>query len=306
MHEPAAAPDGHTTITFLQTGTCQIKTVMYTQPATRSMALRRLNIFTGKEWTDPLPIGAFLVKHSSGPFLFDAGESTCCNNPGYFPMWTKPIQSLSTTQINPEDSIVKQLRKHGVEPKDLKGIVLSHLHHDHAGGLDEIIIEAPEVPIYISKPHWVAFGTHPFKASIQGSAPQHWPKSFPPRMLELKKEPVGPWTHSYPLTDDGRIVAVDTPGHVPGHVSLVVRCENDNGTDTTYFLTGDATYGIALLEAEETDGVNDDPVRALESLRMIKEFARQQEVVVLPSHDADTPRLLAEKIAYSPKSLSKK
>ncbi|KAJ4287674.1 hypothetical protein N0V90_012377 [Kalmusia sp. IMI 367209] len=215
-----------------------------------------------------------------------------------------PIHSLSRTQIRPEDSIVEQLKKHGVEPKDLRGVVLSHLHGDHAGGLEQLVAEAPDVPIYVSKEHWEAFGEHRLKASLEGCVPQHWPKSFPPRLLKAEERPIGPWSRSYPLTEDGRIAAVDTPGHVPGHVSLVVRADNDDGSEVTYLLTGDATYSMELMDSEQVDGINDDPIRALESIRKMKEFARQQEVVVLPSHDVDTPRLLTGRIIYSPKMLS--
>jgi glyoxylase-like metal-dependent hydrolase (beta-lactamase superfamily II) len=271
---------------------------MFTQPATRSVLLRRIRMFTCRAWTDPLPIGAFLINHPSGPFLFDTGESPCCNDAGYLPSWNFVPRLLTNTAIKPEDSIVHQLKKHGVDPKSLKGVILSHLHGDHAGGLEELVKEAPDVPIYVGKEHWEAFGLNPFTASINGCVPQHWPKDFAPRLLEAKDHPIGPWRVSYPLTEDGRVAVVDTPGHVPGHVSLVVRGENDDGSETTYFLPGDATYAISLLENEETDGVNDDPLRALESVKMIKEFARREEVVVLPSHDADTPRLLKDKIVY--------
>lgn len=88
-------------------------------------------------------------------------------------------------------------------------------------------------------------------------------------MLEPKDQPIGPWSRTYPLTSDGRVVAVDTPGHVPGHVFLIVY-----GDDATYFLTGDATYGMDLLDQELTDSINDNPKVALESVRKIKEFAR--------------------------------
>jgi glyoxylase-like metal-dependent hydrolase (beta-lactamase superfamily II) len=85
----------------------------------------------------------------------------------------------------------------------------------------------------------------------------------------------------------------------------VVHSHEENGAkgiDHTYFLVGDATYGIDLLEKEQPDGINDDPMRALQTLKIIKQFAREREVIVLPSHDIDTPRLLAEKIVYSPSS----
>jgi glyoxylase-like metal-dependent hydrolase (beta-lactamase superfamily II) len=54
------------------------------------------------------------------------------------------------------------------------------------------------------------------------------------------------------------------------------------------------------LDKEEPDGINDDPMRAQQTLKTIKEFARETDVVVLPSHDNDTPRLLAERVVYLP------
>jgi glyoxylase-like metal-dependent hydrolase (beta-lactamase superfamily II) len=95
-------------------------------------------------------------------------------------------------------------------------------------------------------------------------------------------------------------VVVDTSGHVPGHVGLVVYGEGHNQTEVPFFLPGDATYGLDLLDKEEPDGINDDPVRAQQTLKTIKEFARQTDVVVLPSRDNDTPRLLAERVVYRP------
>lgn len=297
----ATKSSSKTSLTFFTTGTVQIKMAMYTQPADRSILRRRLNLFTSNKWTDPLPVGVFLVSHPSGPFLFDTGESPCCNDPGFFPAWNVPIRTLSRAHIKPEDSIVHQLKNHGIEPENLKGIVLSHLHRDHAGGLEEIVKEAPDVPVYVSREHWDAFGNSYYTASINGCAPGHWPPNFSPRLLEPKDHPVGPWKQTYPLTTDGRVVAVDTPGHVPGHVSLVVRGENEDGSDTIFFLTGDATYGMEILEEEQVDGVNDDPLRARESVRLIKEFARGEEVVVLPSHDTETPKMLKERKVYRPK-----
>ncbi|KAH8705153.1 hypothetical protein BGW36DRAFT_366971 [Talaromyces proteolyticus] len=134
------------------------------------------------------------------------------------------------------------------------------------GGLEELVEEVPDLPIYISRGHWQAFGEHPFLASIEGANPNHWPKSFSPQLVDYEDKPVGPWKKSYQVTSDGKIVLVDTSGHVPGHLAIIL-------------------YGIDLLDEEQPDGVNDNPVRALESLQKMKEFARKVEVAMLPSHD---------------------
>jgi glyoxylase-like metal-dependent hydrolase (beta-lactamase superfamily II) len=166
--------------------------------------------------------------------------------------------------------------------------------------LEDLVAEAPDLPIYISREHWKAFGEHPVFASMEGATPNHWPKDFSPRIVDLQEIPLGPWKESYPLTHDGKLVIVDTSGHVPGHVGLVVYGTGPDRTDVTYFLPGDATYGLDPLDREEPDGINDDPSRAQQTLKTIKQFARETEVIVLPSHDNDTPRLLAERVVYRP------
>lgn len=91
------------------------------------------------------------------------------------------------------------------------------------------------------------------------------------------------------------MVAVDTPGHVPGHVSVIVYAD-----DVTYLLLGDATYDQDLLDKELTDGVNNNPALAIDSLRKVKEFANSEKIVLLPAHDPQAAHRLAERTIYTP------
>ncbi|KAK2006305.1 metallo-beta-lactamase superfamily protein [Colletotrichum eremochloae] len=296
------ASDDRISLEFITTGNVWMRNPMQGQPITnRSITMRLLRSFTG-EWIGPMPLGAFLIHHPNGPILFDTGVSTHCTEPGYFPCWNPVPGFLNKLEVTKEDGIVEQLSQRGIKPKDLQFIIISHLHHDHAGGLEELAVAAPEVPIYVGSEHWDAFGKHPLYAAMQGCTPDRWPKNFEPLMLDFEEgRAVGPWKRSCALTANGTVVAVDTPGHVLGHVSLVVMGDNEDGTKTRYLLTGDATYAISVLDKEEPDGANSDPEAAFESLRKIKEYARRHDVVVLPSHDPDTPRLLRDKVVYRPK-----
>lgn len=286
-------------LTFLTTGTVRIRPSMKSQPANSFAIVRRLRSLCDRKWTEPLPVGVFLIRHPEGIFLFDTGQSPCCNDAGYFPRLAFFNGLLSEFTLERKDGIVEQLQELGVKPTDLKGIILSHLHNDHAGGLEDLLKEAPDTPVYISREHWKAFGEHPYFASMEGATPNHWPKAFTPKIVDLEDKPLGPWKQSAPITEDGNIVIVDTSGHVPGHIGLVVFERGENGgKQTTYLLPGDATYGLGCLDKEEPDGINDDPMRALRTLQTMKQFARETEVVILPSHDPSTPQLLADRVVY--------
>lgn len=199
----------------------------------------------------------------------------------------------SRFEINENQGIGAQLREMGIEPKDLKAVIVSHLHYDHSGGLPDLI----GAPTFLLEGDYNAF-KEPIHATFEGATPNQWPKNFDPSFLRGSGGPIGPFERSYPITTDGKIVAVETPGHVPGHCSLIVFAE-----DATYFLTGDATYGQGYLDQELTDGVNETPMQAVETLRQIKELARQMPLIILPAHDKDSSKRLQEKTIYKPTTL---
>jgi glyoxylase-like metal-dependent hydrolase (beta-lactamase superfamily II) len=155
--------------------------------------------------------------------------------------------------------------------------VISHLHYDHNGRLPDLA----EAPILILQGDLDAF-KEPIQATVAGAAPDQWPMDFRPEILKSSGGAIGPFERSDPITSDGKIVAVEKPGHVPGHCSLIVF-----GDKATYFLTGDATYGQEYLDQELTDGVNSTPLQAVETWKKIKELAKQMPLVILPVHDKE-------------------
>ena len=62
---------------------------------------------------------------------------------------------------------------------------------------------------------------------LTGCLPQRWPIWLKPELVEMDAPALGPFPASHPITRDGRIVLVPTPGHVDGHVSVIVRGEPD-------------------------------------------------------------------------------
>ncbi|KUJ19046.1 Metallo-hydrolase/oxidoreductase [Mollisia scopiformis] len=295
------------TLEVLTTGSLRCRPSMLSQPATRSIFLRRLRVITDTSWSQYIPIHVFLISHPEGYILFDTGMSPNCNDWGYFPLWMPTFRMTAQMLIDNEEGVGEQLRSRGIviggeeagvgsgNGKKLKAVVVSHLHHDHAGGLNDVV---PGAPVFVTKEHWEFENEDRLNALIDGAVPERWPKDWTPNFLEPSGPPIGPWEKRYPITSDGRIVAVDTPGHNPGHVSLIVY-----GDEATYFLTGDATYSLESLDKEETDGVISTPLIAVESVKKIKEFCRGTKCVVLPSHDRETIKRAKEKEVYVPTTL---
>ncbi|KAH6659062.1 beta-lactamase-like protein [Truncatella angustata] len=275
-------------ISIIETGKIRVRPSQMSQPP-GNVLLRRLKFLTDRDFTEPIPIFAFVISHPEGNFLFDLGETPQCIQPGYYPWWQIGHRCVSM-DIRPDQGLGSQLRAQGIDPDcDIKAAIISHLHSDHAGGLPDVY---EKTDIFVSQSHWDAF-QKPFYATMEGANPQAWPENFAPSILKPDGPAIGPWAYSYPITKDQKILAVDTPGHVPGHISLIIIDE-----DVTYFLTGDAAYNLDLLDKEMTDGINTDPYIAIESQKKIKEFCRTRPVVVLPSHDYGSITRLETKKVY--------
>jgi glyoxylase-like metal-dependent hydrolase (beta-lactamase superfamily II) len=87
---------------------------------------------------------ATLIDHPKvGPILFDTGVA-----PGYRELWPPPVQELfAITQLGDENRLDRAVGAAGFDLKDIKAVVLSHLHLDHAGGLE--LFRGTDVPIYV-------------------------------------------------------------------------------------------------------------------------------------------------------------
>jgi N-acyl homoserine lactone hydrolase len=107
--------------------------------------------------------------------------------------------------------------------------------------------------------------------------------------------PFGAFPRSRALSDDGRIVAVDTPGHTPGHVSVI--CVEDSGRHV--MLAGDATDTLEQLHARRADAVAPEPKTHVATLNTILDHCAQNPTVYLPSHDPESAARLAGAITVS-------
>lgn len=273
-------------ITAIETGKAICKRAQVTAREGRSAIGRKIDIFRDPDFMKPLPVLAFLIDHPEGLFLVDTGDTARNSDPGYLPSWNPFFTKMVSIKVAPVEEIGFKLKELGVNSEDIEAVILTHFHHDHAGGLHHF----PHSRIIGNRENWSECQS--VKGKIAGYLPQRMPIWLKPELIDFTGSPIGNFSASYPITKDGKILLVPTPGHCTGHMSVIVRDEA-----ITYFLAGDASYNLENIKNEKTDGVTFQPQIALKTLQNIKNFALNEPTVILPCHDPNSiSRLLNKEI----------
>ncbi len=269
----------------IQTGTVSIHTAQ--QEGKGHGASRQLNMLLDRAWTNPLPIYAWAIEHPEGVILVDTGETAQSTRPGYFPRWHPYFLLAVRTHVRPEEEIGPQLRTLGISPTDVRTVVMTHLHTDHAGGLRSF----PKSEILVARGEYNRAAG--FKGILNGYPSNRWPSWFTPTSISfmtMRPEPFGPFGESAKVTRAGDVTIIPTPGHTPAHVSVVVQDGGD-----TIFLAGDVSYTQALMLRERVDGVAPDEAVARETLGKVRDFVLAQPTVYVTAHDPESSVRLAKR-----------
>jgi N-acyl homoserine lactone hydrolase len=266
----------------IQTGTVAIKS---RQPEGVGHGSRRqLNTLIDREWTQPLPIYAFAIEHPDGVIVIDTGETSRTSDPDYFPSWHPFYRYGLREWVAPEEEVGPQLQQLGIRPNDVRKVVMTHLHTDHAGGLrhfrhNDILVSRAD--------RQIASG---LRGRLRGYPNNRLPHWFDPTIVDLGAEPLGPFPQSLPLTRSGDVTIVPLHGHTPGQIGVVV----EDG-DHAVIIAGDSSYSEQLMLDGIVDGVSPDEAAAQLTHKRIRAFAAQTPTVYLVAHDPETPVRLAER-----------
>lgn len=167
------------------------------------------------------PFNGYLVTHPDGGILIDTGFGTTMGNPGDSPAGELVFGEMRMPWVR--RTTIEALADHGLEPGDVKYVINTHLN-DHAG--DNHLF--PEATFIVQEPEWQWLKESPSRAA--------W--DFPGAKVELLSG------------EDAEVLpgirCVFTPGHTPGHQSILVQ----DGEETTLFV-GDAAYTIDIWNAPQ-------------------------------------------------------
>lgn len=137
-------------------------------------------------------VGSYVLETDDGPALFDCGPSTCV------------------------DRLKQGLRERGLELTELRHLLLSHIHLDHAGAAGVLVREHPSLTVHVSEigaPHLID------PARLEASARRLYGDTFDSLWGELAPVPNG----NVQVVGE-RVLGLDcfkTPGHASHHVSYV-------------------------------------------------------------------------------------
>jgi len=193
----------------------------------------------------------YLVKHGDQYLLWDTGHS------------------MSAPNVAPKVSVVDQLAQLGVKPEQIQYVGISHYHADHTGQ----VASFPQSTLLIGKGDWDAISSPKPAAGVNAPPFAHWisggGKSEP---LPADKDVFG----------DGTVLILNTPGHTPGHHSLLIKLKEKGNV----LITGDLVH---FRENYETNGVpwfNASRADTLASIDRFKKLAANFKATVIIQHDA--------------------
>ena len=191
---------------------CLMAGAAFAQPATppAKLSLTRLDCGTGmikdfnaifsdsfdyragpREITD----SCYLIRHGNQYLLWDSG----------FPAGLKgKPKDMGPLVASLDKTIVEQLATLRLRPADISVVGISHMHGDHSGQAKEF----PAAKLVIGK------------------------KDF--ELSKGKDDPFGPWRaarakvelmegRDVDIFGDGSVIAMNLPGHTPGHMALLVK-----------------------------------------------------------------------------------
>ena len=173
--------------------------------------------------------------------------------------------------MSEEQWCVNAIQKVGYKPEDVKFVILSHLHLDHAGGVGHFpnagyIVQRDElhfayVPDFFMKGAYIR---KDFDKEVDWLILNGWRDD------------------KFDLFNDGSIVIYFTPGHTPGHQSILVNLPNTG----PMFFAADSCYTLENLD-NVLPGLVWSPGDAIKTLDRMKFLRDAHGVQLVTGHDPE-------------------
>jgi N-acyl homoserine lactone hydrolase len=196
----------------------------------------------------------YLIKHAQGWFLWDTGVP---DQVAAMPDGLVPADPKATTWRRPK-TLAGQLDQLGLKPAEIKAMAVSHTHPDHIGNVEMF----PTAMLYVQK------------------AEYEWPgANNQPRFKP--EHPVTKLQGDGDVFGDGSVSILSTPGHTPGHQSLLVRLPKTGAI----LLSGDAVHFGDNWQNRRVPSMNIDKEQTLASMQKIADTLAKEKAQLWINHD---------------------
>lgn len=196
----------------------------------------------------------YLIKHGKGWFLWDTGIA---DSVAAMPNGLVPADPKAVTWHRPK-TLAAQLEQLGVKPDEVKAMAVSHTHPDHTGNVELF----PQATLYVQKAEYDWPGAN--------NEPRFKP-SHPVELLAGDKDVFG----------DGSLTILSTPGHTPGHQSLLVKLPKTGAV----VLSGDAVHFKDNWDNRRVPSMNVSKDQTTASMQKIADTLSQEKAQLWINHD---------------------
>lgn len=203
----------------------------------------------------------YLIRHPSGDLLWDTGIPDAINaEPDGV---TDPPFHLTMPK-----TLKSQLAELGLAPEDIELLSLSHSHFDHVGNANDYagstwLVESAERAFMFNDEAAARDGFNSYKA--------------------LENSDTVEFDGDWDVFGDGSVRIISTPGHTPGHASLLVNLRNSG----PILLTGDLYHLTESREHRRIPAFNTDPEETLRSMDKFEALASKTGARVIIQHEPD-------------------
>ena len=196
----------------------------------------------------------YLIKHAQGWLLWDTGVADAI---AAMPEGQAPADPRATHWRRPK-TLASQLDQLAVKPSDIKFLAISHTHPDHIGNV----------------------GLFPTSMLLVQKAEYEWPS--PLGVARFKAEhPVTKLEGDHDVFGDGTVTIIATPGHTPGHQSLLVKLPKTGAV----VLSGDAVHFKDNWDNRRVPSLNTDNDKSVASMQRIADILAKEKAQLWINHD---------------------
>jgi N-acyl homoserine lactone hydrolase len=204
---------------------------------------------------------AYLIRHREEWLIWDTGTQD--------DLIEQPEGRIIAHGIRGEVSktIVSQLAEIGVDPDEIKTIVISHAHYDHVGN-SKLFRNAKWI---VQKAEYDAmFGEDPDSFGFR-----------PELYKSLENNEVSLIEGDYDVFGDRAVRIIATPGHTPGHCSLLVRLPKSG----PILLSGDCAHNNRNFRCRCVPSFNADSLQTIQSMDKVEALLEFESATLWVNHD---------------------